>query len=308
MSLYNKYRPQTFAQMKGNFSHLGKMLDRPDHNHVFLLTGGVGRGKTTAARIIASMVGAEDISRYEINCADYNGVDDARALIREMGLTSFSKSRVYILDEFHKMTTPAQNALLKYCEDTPKDTYIIMCSSEPRTIIPGLKSRACVIDFPPLTSDELYDILREVKIAEKLQVSKDILFDIADLSNGSAREALTTLELVSSAPPDEQEALLVARDSEENKEIIDLCRAYYGEGNTWKELRTVLTSLKEQKMEPETIRRALLGYGSALLLGNSNSDSIAFRMERLCNNTFDSGFPGLVNMIYLSWAAAQRGF
>lgn len=308
MSLYNEYRPQSFAEMVGDFTIFESYKTDPNRNHVLLFDGPSGCGKTTAARIFAEMAGATEMDIQEINCANSNGIDDMRSLIEDMGLSPYGKAKVYILDEFHKVTTAAQNCLLKAFEDTPSHVYFILCSSEPRTIIKAIQTRALHVHFPPLTPEAIYGILRSIKIKEKFSVSKDILFDIADKSEGSAREAINMLEAVSALPEDKQKDFSRGAGSSDAPELIDLCRLFFNEGTTWKEIRVILKGLKEAGIEPETIRRSLLGYGQACLLGENNNDIIALRMEKLMYASYDSGFPGLVVQIYKAWAADIRGF
>jgi DNA polymerase-3 subunit gamma/tau len=293
--------------MKGDFSKIEKILENPNHNHVFLFTGGAGRGKTTMSRILAQKVGANELDIREINCSNTNGIDDIRAIIDDMPFAPNGLAKVYILDEFHKVTPAAQNCLLKELEDTPEHVYFILCSSEPTKIIPALRSRPICIDFPPLSVDQLYGILKGIKSEEKFNVSRDMLFSIAERANGSAREAINILEKIGSLEPEEQSREVEKGTETEDAEILDLCRLYFQAGVTWKEMRKCLGALKEKGIEPEAIRRSLLGYGQAILL-REGDDNTAFRMDKLMYNSYDSGYPGLVTQLYLAWASATRGF
>lgn len=312
MSFYNKYRPSSFEEMKGNYSKIGKMLSKPDHNHTLLFVGPSGTGKTTAARIFASMVGATDLDITEINGSDQNGIDDFRAIIQDLNMApAYGKKSVYIIDEFHKVTTQAQNALLKPLEDVPDHVYFILCSSEPKNIIKAIQTRASTFSFAPLTSDDLFDILRGVKKAEGFQIGKDVLYDIAESSGGSARTALNSLEAVMACSSEEEMTTYLRSlrldGGIEDAEIIDLCRLLFGDRCMWKEISAVLSSLKENGKEPESIRRAILGYGTAILLKNGGDD-IALKVSQFAHNYFDTGFAGLVSSCYAVWAKDIRGF
>lgn len=307
MSLYNKYRPQSIAEMQGDFKAIENELKLPNHNHTFLFTGSSGTGKSSMARIIAKLVGAEDMDIEEVNGANTNGVDDIRALLSDLMICPMGKAHVYIIDECHKITTAAQNALLKPLEDTPEHAYFILCSSEPRTIIKAIQTRATVFNFPPLTGDMIYEILRDIKKQEGFSVDKSILLDIAEVVGGSAREAINILEKIGNLSKEEQEKEVGALgDGLGDAEVIDLCRTLYDK-KSWSKMREVLRGLKEKGAEPESVRRAVLGYGQSILL-NKEDDAIACIMGQFLEPFFNTGFPGLTHACYMAWAKDVRGF
>ena len=87
MNLYRKYRPQNFKEMLGNRAELESLevaLTKKDAPHVYLFVGPAGCGKTTAARISAGMVGAQEMSIFEINSSNNRGIDTARSVIDKM--------------------------------------------------------------------------------------------------------------------------------------------------------------------------------------------------------------------------------
>lgn len=308
MSLYNKYRPTSFEEMKGDYSRIEKVLKKEDHNHVFLFEGPSGCGKTTAARIFAGMVGAYETDIQERNCSNATGIDDMRKIIEEIPLSPFGKAKIYILDEFQNVSSQAQNALLKELEDVPGHVYFALCTSDSRKVIPTIKTRAVLVNFPPLTEDDIYDILRDIKTKEGFGVTKDTLFAIAENAQGSARKAINTLESIGQLDQEEQEKVLAQAGSIDSAEVIDLCRTFFSDKPTWRDLRMQLQALEKNNVDSEAIRRALLGYGKSILLGQNNNDTVAMLMDRIKENTYDTGFPGVVSMIYLAWAAMQRGF
>ncbi len=167
--------------------------------HVFLITGKSGTGKTTISRIIANMlqnntylkknrsieedekvidedekvveekVVEEKKIKYdirEINSADKNGIDDIRDEIEVLRTVPMkpSVSKVIIWDEAHQLTTPAQNALLKITEDTPKSSYIIFCTTEESKIIPTLRRRCYIINTKGIDKKSTLELINRVNL------------------------------------------------------------------------------------------------------------------------------------------------
>jgi DNA polymerase III gamma/tau subunit len=83
-----------------------KSLTKKNHSHAYILSGQPGTGKTTFARIAASMLGAEDMDVREINTSSARGIDTAREIIQQIKFNANGDSIVYILDECFQKDTP----------------------------------------------------------------------------------------------------------------------------------------------------------------------------------------------------------
>jgi len=84
--------------------------------------------------------------------------------------------------------------------------------------------------------------------------------------------------------------LEVAKKSAElQSQTIELCRALL-QGAGWKKVANILSGLKEE--EPESIRRAVLGYCTSVLLKEENPQAGAI-MEEMIEPFYNTGFPGL---------------
>jgi len=130
-SFYQKYRPDSFDDMIGNEAAINafiKSLTKKNHSHAYILSGPPGTGKTTFARIAATMLGAEDMDVREINTSSARGIDTAREIIQQIKFNANGEAIVYILDEAQKFTNEMQNALLKPLEDTPEHVYFFFKS------------------------------------------------------------------------------------------------------------------------------------------------------------------------------------
>jgi len=300
--LYQKYRPKTFTEMVGNqeeIKSLTKIFSTPDHPHVLLLIGSPGTGKTTTARILASMLGAEEINVFEYNVSNNRGIDTAREIIENLGHISFNgKPNIYILDEVHKQTNEFANAMLKPLEDTPSNTYFFLCTTDPAKLLPALRTRCTEVKFKPLNEAEILTLLRRVKKEENKTISVDVLESIAEFSEGSARKALVLLEKAFSLSTEEEQLSVISKDDEKTQ-AIELCRLLLKHAS-WKEISTCIQAL--DTTEWEGVRYTIMNYMSSVLLKNP-TDAVAAILDCFTDSYYTSGKAGLV----LSCYAAIRG-
>jgi|BioPla2DNA2_1021312.scaffolds.fasta_scaffold04161_15 DNA polymerase-3 subunit gamma/tau len=298
MSLYLKYRPKDLSQIKGNKSlvdSLNNMLSNKETcPHTFLLHGPTGCGKTTIARIIANELGCHERDFIEINTADLRGIDTSREIINRSQFAPIQGSiMVWLIDECHKLTNDAQNALLKLLEDTPKHIYIILCTTDPQKLLSTIKGRCIQFQVSPLNDIEMFQLLRRIVRDEKEELNKQIFDQIIETSQGLPRNAIQILEQVLNTS--EEERLTTAKKNIDNQtEIIELCRALLKNSN-WNQVKEILARLKGQ--EAESIRRVVLGYCQAILLKSEN-DKAAMIIEEFWEPTYDIGFPGIVYACY----------
>ena len=81
-------------------------MERKQHIPLVLVTGFLGCGKTTLARIIAKELGAQDRDIKELNISNTRGIDAARAIIENCRFTPIgSIKKIVVLNEcFHQKT------------------------------------------------------------------------------------------------------------------------------------------------------------------------------------------------------------
>lgn len=298
MSLYNKYRPSNLEQIKGNSNLVATLKSMLDHKdscpHAFLLFGPTGCGKTTIARIISNDLGCVGGDINEVNSADFRGIDTSRDIIRKSYyLAGEGTNRIWIIDECHKMTTDAQNALLKILEEPPAHVYFVLCTTEPNKVISTIRGRCINLQVNPLNESQMYGLLRGVVRKEEEDLDKEVYDQIVQDSLGLPRNALTILEKVLSVSKEDRLSIAKQTAAQQNA-VIDLCRALL-KGTSWKPIKDILNGLREQ--EPEDIRRGVLGYCQAVLLKGDN-DRAARIIEEFWEPTYNIGFPGIVYMCY----------
>lgn len=298
MSLYLKHRPDSFEAIVGNtevVEAIANMVsDKETCPHAFLLHGPTGCGKTTISRIIASSLGAYDMSYREIDSADFRGIDSIREIRKQSQfLPMTGDSIVWLIDECHKLTNDAQNALLKILEDTPSHVYFILATTEPQKLLPTIKGRCSSFQMNVLNDSEMLKLLRSIVKAEGESLEKSVYERIIQDSLGHPRNAIQILDQVLRV--DEDMRLKVAtKSAEEQSQSIELCRALIG-GKGWKAINTILNGLTDQ--DPESIRRHVLGYCQSVLLKSEN-DRAGLIMENFIEPFYNSGFPGLVFACY----------
>lgn len=104
MGLYQKYRPQTLSEIKGNrnlISTLTGLFKEPEKlPHVFLFVGPHGCGKTSIARIIAEELNCTPQNLIEIDTAQFTGIDTVRDIRKSAQFIPLGGgNRVFIIDE-----------------------------------------------------------------------------------------------------------------------------------------------------------------------------------------------------------------
>lgn len=297
MSLYNKYRPKSLSEVKGNsdlVATLDKMLSGKEIPHAFLLHGETGTGKTTIARIIADRLGCVGKDLTEVDSGQFRGIDTIREIRSNSNYQPLEgKCRVWILDECHRNTSDAQAGLLKILEDSPKNAYFILCTTDPQKLLPAIRGRCIQLQTTPLDERQMYALLLGIVKAEGDSLKSNIINQIIQDSMGLPRNAINILEQVLSASEDRR--LIVAqKTAEKQSQVIELCRSLIKQ-ESWNRVNKILTGLKDQ--DPENIRRAVLGYCQAILLKDKN-DIAGLVMENFIDPFYNSGFPGLVFACY----------
>lgn len=223
IALYRTWRPSTFEDMVGQ-SHIVKTLRNALREnrltHAYLFSGPRGTGKTTAAKILAKAVNCEHgptdqpcnvcdacvrimagsvMDVIEIDAASNRGVEEIREIRDKVKYApSEVRMKVYIIDEVHMLTTEAFNALLKTLEEPPAHVMFILATTEPHKIPATIQSRCQRFDFRRVAIEEQIERITYICEQEGLVVASDAIRELARMSDGGMRDALSLLDQVAS--------------------------------------------------------------------------------------------------------------
>jgi DNA polymerase-3 subunit gamma/tau len=297
MSLYHKYRPRELEALIGNegvVKAVAADLAKNDPPHAFLFHGPTGCGKTTLGRIVANMLGSSGGDFREVDSADFRGIDTIRELRKQSAFKPLEGTcKVWLIDECHKLTNDAQNALLKALEDAPSHVYYILATTDPQKLLPTIRGRCSQYQVRQLTETEMMKLLRSVVKAEGEKLEKVVYEQIIQDSQGHPRNALQILDQVLGVEA-ELRLEVAAKSAETQSQAIELCRALMGNSG-WKKVASILSGLQDQ--DPEGIRRLVLGYCNSVLLKGDNMKA-GLIMENFIEPFYNSGWPGLTFACY----------
>src|ERR1700759_5101684 len=221
LALYRKYRPATFAEVKGQeqvTDPLRQALRSGRINHAYLFSGPRGCGKPSSARILARSLncvqgptpdpcgvcdscialapsGPGSIDVIEIDAASHGGVDDARDL-RERAFYApvAGRFKVYIIDEAHMVTQQGFNALLKLVEEPPPHLKFIFATTEPEKVIATIRQPTHPYPSRLVPPSVLRDLMQDILRKEGVTAEEAVLPLVVRAGAGSVRDSLSVLD------------------------------------------------------------------------------------------------------------------
>jgi DNA polymerase-3 subunit gamma/tau len=218
-SLYRRHRPRTFEHVVGQepvVRTLRNAVLAGKVHHAYLFVGSRGTGKTSMAKILAaclncehgagitpcgvcescvSIAQARSLDVIEMDAASNNSVEDIRDLRDSVAFAPISgRTKVYILDEAHMLSTAAWNAFLKTLEEPPPNTVFVLATTEAQKVPATVIDRCHRFDFQMPSVEQVSAVLRRAAQAESIAIPPEAVAALARSAGGSFRDALGTLE------------------------------------------------------------------------------------------------------------------
>lgn len=217
--LYRKWRPKIFDDVVAQ-NHITDILKSQIKNnripHALMFCGSRGTGKTSCARIFAKSINClnnidgnpcleceickkiengKTFDVCEIDAASNNGVENIRSINEESNfVSSDTKYKVYIIDEFHMLSSGAYNAFLKTLEDPPKNVVFILATTEFNKIPKTIVSRCQKFDFHRININSMKQRLKFICEQENIDIKDESLDLICKNADGALRDALSILD------------------------------------------------------------------------------------------------------------------
>jgi DNA polymerase-3 subunit gamma/tau len=217
--LARKWRPQSFSTLVGQGPIVTALRNAVQEGRIaqaYLFSGIRGVGKTTTARLLAKMLNCErgplpdpcnectacaeitrgsDMDVIEVDAATYSKVEQVRELTESLKYgPARDRYKVVILDEIHRLSRQAFDALLKIVEEPPPFLVFIFATTEADAVPATILSRCQEFHFRRVSSQDVTGLLREISAKEGIQASDTALRLVARAGEGSVRDAVALLD------------------------------------------------------------------------------------------------------------------
>ena len=220
--LARKYRPQRFDDIvgqRGVTQTLQNAIAADRIAQAFVFAGPRGVGKTTTARVLARALNCEsgptadpcgkcsacveiaegrDMDVLEIDAATHTQVENVReVIIAGLAMAPVrDRYKIFIIDEFHQLSSHSFNALLKSIEEPPPHVVFMMATTELQKIPDTVLSRSQVFEFRTIGTLAIRAQLREIAAKESITIDDAGVALIARAADGSMRDAESALDQV----------------------------------------------------------------------------------------------------------------
>ncbi|MDD5194213.1 MAG: DNA polymerase III subunit gamma/tau [Candidatus Omnitrophica bacterium] len=214
-----KYRPKNFDEVIGQervVITLKTAILKKHVHHAYIFSGPRGVGKTSLARIFAKSLNCFEgptvkpcgkctscleiakgtpLDVIEIDGASNRGIEEIRVLRENVKLSpTYSRYKIYIIDEVHMLSQDAFNALLKTLEEPPPHVKFIFATTHPQKVLPTILSRCQRAQFSLLPLEKIVEKLKVIIAQEGLKIEDSLLYSVSRAADGSIRDAESLLD------------------------------------------------------------------------------------------------------------------
>lgn len=313
-----KYRPRSFNDMTEQSAIkdiLENQIKTKTFQHGYLFTGPAGTGKTTSARIFASMINDGKGNPIEVDAASNSGVDNIRQIIEDAKRKPLdAEYKIFIVDECHSLSNGAWQALLKTLEEPPKFTIFIFCTTDPQKIPSTILSRVQRYNFQKISNKGIVERLEDICIHENSQDyddpdlrdigdilrRPDALEYIAKVSSGGMRDAITLLDKCLSLSHDVTlENVLKTIGAEDYSTFITFLSALEGKVkvSAVRIIENVYNSGKDVKQFMKDFAKFILEVEKYSLYKNFDYISLPNTLENELEQLIDDSLFGIMDFV-----------
>jgi DNA polymerase-3 subunit gamma/tau len=222
-NLYSLYYPKNFSSVAGQEKIVALLVEEIKKRSIhsaYLFSGIGGNGKTSVARIMAKAINCVDDSGTDCcnicgNCklisegasldiveidgasnrasADIKGIKE-----RLYSVPTQLRKKIYIIDEAERLDEIASDALLKLLREPSDHAVFILCSKKAEDIPELIVAECEKINFERIGVNAIRGRLLYICTQEKIQSELGALHIIAQMAQGSLRDAIVSLEKLGS--------------------------------------------------------------------------------------------------------------
>ena len=326
--LYRKYRPSNFKDIvdqKFITDTLKESIINNKISHAYIFSGPKGTGKTSTAKVFAKAINCENPVNgepcgkcetclnfdknpdiIELDAASNNKVEDIREIVNNVKLApAGSKYKIYIIDEVHMLTPSAANAFLLTLEEPPSHAIFILATTNPESLPQTILSRCQQFAFSKISKKALIDRINYVLDQEKIKLDNDVVKEIADLSDGGLRDALSILDqLVTLNKPINAELLNEQFGIVSESVILELVDSIIDSDVT--SINRIFESLKEFGFNEKSFVSKFISILTSKICEINNSDqvidlkNIVFETIKIDNFKVNFNYYDVIKMIIVS--------
>ncbi|EKE20346.1 MAG: hypothetical protein ACD_8C00017G0002 [uncultured bacterium] len=229
--LADRMRPQNLEEFFGQHELMGEQsflrkAIQADQVPSMILWGPPGSGKTTLAQVIANATNADFIQISAVT----SGIKELRKTITKAQENEWQKKKtILFVDEIHRWNKAQQDALLPHVEKGLMTLIGATTENPSFEVNSALVSRTRVFVLNKLEVADLEKIISKALVDEerglgklKIEITPELIKEIAMLANGDARMALNTLEATAGQNKKITRELL--------KQVIQKSHLYYDKG------------------------------------------------------------------------------